>query len=138
MVISRAILVNCWPFLASVRAFLCLIDDHLECPDIFSPSTSLAQLHPYQSVRSAPQNPAVHRRDYLVDRAHRLIVDAETALAGKPSGFALTAGQPGVDKELRDGALACRHRQLHRSRAAKRAALVAVIIRRRSRVELVD
>ena len=33
-VIARASLVNCWPRFASVAAFLCLIEDHLECPDI--------------------------------------------------------------------------------------------------------
>ena len=30
MVMSRAIFVNACPFLASVAAFLCLMDDHLE------------------------------------------------------------------------------------------------------------
>src|SRR5215210_4932160 len=33
-VIARASLVNCLPRLASVAAFLCLIADHLECPDM--------------------------------------------------------------------------------------------------------
>src|SRR3979411_3370 len=32
--ISRAILVKMAPFLASVAAFLCLIVDHLGCPDM--------------------------------------------------------------------------------------------------------
>src|ERR687885_376681 len=32
-VIARASLVNCWPRRASTTAFLCLIDDHFECPD---------------------------------------------------------------------------------------------------------
>ena len=33
-VIARASFVNCWPRFASAAAFLCLIDDHFECPDI--------------------------------------------------------------------------------------------------------
>src|SRR3954463_13463864 len=33
-VIARASLVKSWPRLASVAAFLCLIEDHLECPDM--------------------------------------------------------------------------------------------------------
>src|ERR1700704_2265779 len=130
MVISRAILVNCWPFLASVRAFLCLIDDHLECPDIFSPSRSLTQLQPHHSVRSAPQNPAVLRRDFLFRRAHRLLVDTDPALAREPAGFALAAGEPSVDEELRDGPFARLQRQRLGTGAAKRAALVAVVSRR--------
>src|SRR2546429_4587861 len=128
MVISRAILVNCWPFLASVRAFLCLIDDHLECPDIFSPWGSLTQLQAHDSMRSAPQNPAVLGRDLLFCRAHRLIVDADPSLAGQPAGLALAAGEPSLDKELRHGALARRNRLFLRPGVAKRAALVAVSI----------
>src|SRR5438874_12996643 len=106
MVFSLAILVNCWPFLASVRAFLCLIDDHLECPDICSPSGSLTQLQAHDSMRSAPQNPAVLGRDLLFGRAHRLIVDADPSLARQPAGLALAAREPTLDKELRNGALA--------------------------------
>src|SRR5688572_11751192 len=33
-VIARASLVNCWPRFASAAAFLCLIEDHFEWPDI--------------------------------------------------------------------------------------------------------
>src|ERR1700749_4427636 len=33
-VIARASLVKCWPRRASTTAFLCLIECHLECPDI--------------------------------------------------------------------------------------------------------
>src|SRR3954468_14487040 len=33
-VIARASLVKCWPRRASTTAFLCLIEAHLECPDI--------------------------------------------------------------------------------------------------------
>src|SRR4051812_10527008 len=33
-VIARASFVNCWPRLASAAAFLCLIEDHFEWPDI--------------------------------------------------------------------------------------------------------
>src|SRR6266571_8310604 len=138
MVISRAIFVNCWPFLASVRAFLCLIDDHLECPDILSPSTSLAQLHAHDSVRSTTQNPAVLGRDFLFCRAHRLLVDADPALTGEPAGLAFAAREPGLDKELCDGALTRRDRQLLRPGSAKRAALVAVIVGRGTWVELPD
>src|SRR5436305_13096107 len=32
--IARASFVKSWPRLASVAAFLCLIEDHFECPDI--------------------------------------------------------------------------------------------------------
>ena len=32
--IARASLVNSFPRLASVAAFLCLIEDHFECPDM--------------------------------------------------------------------------------------------------------
>src|SRR4030081_2123569 len=138
MLISRAILVNCWPFLASVRAFLCLIDDHLECPDIFSPLRSLTQLQAHHSVRAAPQNPAILRRDFIFRRAHRLLVDADPALARKPAGFALAAGEPSLDKELRDGPLTRCYEYLLGPGAAKGAALTAVIIRRDSGMELMD
>src|SRR6266849_9278084 len=121
MVISRAILVNCWPFLASVRAFLCLIDDHLECPDMFSPSESLTQLQAHHSVRAASQNPAVLRCDFLFRRAHRLIVDGDAALAPEPAGFALAAGEPGIDKELRDRPFTRHHGHLLGLGASKRA-----------------
>src|SRR3954471_15579463 len=36
--IARASFVKSWPRLASFAPFLCLIDDHLECPDIASQS----------------------------------------------------------------------------------------------------
>src|SRR5256884_5443309 len=110
MVISRAILVNCWPFLASVRAFLCLIDDHLECPDIFSPWGSLTQLQAHDSMRSAAQNPAVLGRDLLFCRAHRLIVDADPSLSGQPAGPALAARAPGLEQKAREGRLGRRKR----------------------------
>src|ERR1700758_4318400 len=32
--IARASLVKCWPRRASTTAFLCLIEAHLECPDM--------------------------------------------------------------------------------------------------------
>ena len=73
--ISRAILVNCWPFLASVRAFLCLIEDHLECPDIFSPSESLAQLQRDDSMLTALQHHSVDRRDAIVGGRNEMTVD---------------------------------------------------------------
>src|SRR5256885_2776018 len=138
MVISRAILVNCWPFLASVRAFLCLIDDHLECPDMFSPSRSLAQLHAHDSVSSASQNPAVLRRHFLFCRAHRLVVDGDPILTGQPSGLTLAAGEPGLDKELGNCALTRRDQQLPGPGVAKRPTLVPVVFRRRPRMELPD
>src|SRR6202022_4475717 len=138
MVISRAILVNCWPFLASVRAFLCLIDDHLECPDIFSPSRSLTQLQPHHSMRSAAQDPTVLRCDFFFRRAHRLIVDRQTVLAGEAAGFALAAGEPSVDKELRDVPLTPHHGPLLRAGATKRATFLPIGIRGGIWVELVD
>src|SRR6201999_3769197 len=41
-VIARASLVKCWPRRASTTAFLCLIECHLECPDI----TCESRTHP--------------------------------------------------------------------------------------------
>jgi hypothetical protein len=45
--ISRAIFVKMAPFLASVAAFLCLIVDHFECPDM---ALSLSQQNPSNSA----------------------------------------------------------------------------------------
>src|SRR5712692_11110849 len=105
---------------------------------MFSPSESLTQLQAHHSVRAASQNPAVLRCDFLFRRAHRLIVDGDAALAREPAGFALAAGEPGIDKELRDRPFTRHHGHLLGLGASKRAALVAVRIRRGIRVELAD
>src|SRR3984893_19038325 len=89
-------------------------------------------------MRAAPQNPTVLRRDFLFRRAHRLIVDGQTVLPREPASFALAAGEPGVDKELRDGPLTREQGHLLGLGAAKRAALVAVRMTRGIRVGLVD
>src|SRR3989442_15895394 len=96
MVISRAIFVNCWPFLASVRAFLCLIEDHLECPDIGSPSGSLVHLQPDYAVQSALQDHAVGRTDLVIGRTDRLPVDRESFLPDESASLALAGHQAGV------------------------------------------
>src|SRR6202158_5739093 len=91
--ISRAVLVNCCPFLASVRAFLCLIDDHLECPDIFSPAGSLAHLQTRDSMQPALQDHAVGGRDLVICRVDRPAVDRDAFLTGEAPRFAFTAYQ---------------------------------------------
>src|SRR5207302_5723710 len=102
MVISRAILVNCWPFLASVRAFLCLIEDHLECPDIVSPSESLSHLQPDDSMKSTLQHHAVDRDELVIGRTYRLAIDPEALLPNEPPRLVLAGHQPGVEKQLGD------------------------------------
>src|SRR5712691_3354427 len=126
MVISRAILVNCWPFLASVRAFLCLIEDHLECPDIFSPSESLAHLQTYDSMQPASQDHPVGWRDLVLRRAHRLSVYRDAFLSGEPARLALTAGQPGVDEELGDRSRTRLHRGGRWAYGQKAAGLASI------------
>src|SRR5207302_10307704 len=64
--------------------------------------------------------------------------DRDALLAREPAGFALAAGEPGVDKELRDGPLTRDEGHLLGLGAAKRAAFVTVSIGRGIRVELVD
>src|SRR5207237_8788347 len=89
MVISRAILVNCWPFLASVRAFLCLIEDHLEWPDIVSPSERLSHLQPDDSMKSTLQHHIVDRDELVIGRTYRLAIDPEALLPDEPPRLVL-------------------------------------------------
>src|SRR5579859_6777221 len=69
MEISRMILVNTRPRFASVAAFLCLIVDHFECPDMTNPRFSLgpgASLGHRFHCNFAPQRrrtkPPIHGR----------------------------------------------------------------------------
>src|SRR6478672_9377790 len=52
--IARASFVKCWPRRASTTAFLCLIECHLECPDITYESRTRWAPSPPASVPDLP------------------------------------------------------------------------------------
>src|SRR3954447_25729421 len=63
-VMARASLVKCWPRRASTIAFLCLIDAHLECPDMLARRLPghLCCDHAPLARRPSPCPPARRRR----------------------------------------------------------------------------
>src|SRR5438552_12942195 len=62
-VISRVILVNIWPRLASVAPFFLLIVAHLLCPDILAPRVSCSNV-------KGENYPALYQRARRFDNAH--------------------------------------------------------------------
>src|SRR6476646_10889050 len=68
-VIARASFVKCWPRRASTTAFLCLIECHLECPDIPHESRTRGALSlTHASVPQLPRGVALRPQVVELDR----------------------------------------------------------------------
>src|SRR5438270_8872526 len=87
-------------------------------------------------MSTAPQNPTVDGRDFVLNRGHRLIVEAEAVLAREPARFTLTAGQAGVHEELRDSSLPGLDRDRRRICGPQGAAGPAIAVGGRSGMAL--
>src|SRR3954463_16575174 len=86
-VTARASFVNCWPRFASAAAFLCLIEDHFEWPDI---SAIVWRTHAARATASA-RGPRPHGRAWPCC-LHRHAGDAgggAVALDGDPADLDL-------------------------------------------------
>src|SRR5207237_8541578 len=97
MVSSLATLVNCCPLRASVAAFLCLIVDHLECPDIRPESL----LHPERHGLAfpPPQDHPGARLDLVLRRGDQPVIHRQAALPGQAPHLTLTGEQAGPETE---------------------------------------